>query len=307
MNKIKWVKNKTFLLIISVICFTSSTMGISYSIFFQVRTNDKEQVITVGDFDVSGSEYNLDGSIVGGLIMLDDYDDIDYEEIPDKSQLEFSATNTGDMDVVFDFYTKLNDLSIDLGYVDAALFKEENGTYVRVSDIITFPEIMPAEGYKVFSSKISPNVTNNYKLKMWLSEYSPEEIISKNVNFSLDFKSDVKNSIMNYDVSGTLKDESETAISGATISIDNGSLKVVTDSNGNYLLNDLRNGTYQMKVTASDKSYSTILYVHEGPAVSVEGDFNSYTLTGAFDDKINDMNIILDEKKIVGMEFDTNE
>ena len=69
---------------------------------------------------------------------------------------------------------------------------------------------------------------------------------------------------MSYNFTGTLLNSSGTPLSGATISLQNGSLVSSTDASGNFTLNNVYPGVYNLDITHEGKTYKGNLTVEEG-------------------------------------------
>ena len=51
------IKKQTTIIAIAVILVTITVIGVSYAIFFDVKTNSRDQVITAGTLKLTVSEY----------------------------------------------------------------------------------------------------------------------------------------------------------------------------------------------------------------------------------------------------------
>ena len=82
---------------------------------------------------------------------------------------------------------------------------------------------------------------------------------------------------MSYNLSGVLKDSNGAALNGATISLQNGSLKSTTTSSGTYSLNGIYPGVYNLDITYNGKTYNGNLTVEEGSSNSLTSLGSSFT------------------------------
>ena len=87
---------------------------------------------------------------------------------------------------------------------------------------------------------------------------------------------------MAYNFSGTVTDNTGAALNGAVVSIQNGSVTSQTDASGNYTLNGIYPGTYNLDITYNGITYSGNLTVVEGTSNSLIS--NGTTFNGSSSD-----------------------
>lgn len=323
-------KSNTMLLVVCVICFTSSSIGISYSLFFQVKTTTSEQVITTGEFDVEITDNTTSNN------YLEFLPDDDYESLTNAAAYTISITNNSVIESGFylmltdlDDLTELDDVDFDnyIPFIKAAVFIYDGFDYELISDVISFSEVSTTGDYIFFYDTLgstsasdststeaittdSDSTTSdvNYQVKFWLSEFAPDELVGEKLKISISVLADVVQSKMNYTLNGYLVDSSNKVMADAYISFLNGSYSATTSSDGEFILSGLRSGSYPVSVTTeSGDVYTSILVLTEGSSESLTSE-SYYELTGGLSTTFeNKLKLTLETDGSLGMGLEANE
>ncbi len=301
-NKFKSMKKETAIIMVSVIALTISTLGFSYAAFFDISTSSGSNVITTGDLSVTfgnssstiinnemvpqADAVGLASSSLSTLYLQNDgiYNASFIMSIGYDSDAFISSTG----------YTS-GDEMVPLEFLKAAVFAYDNETkqMIQVSDVIKLSDL-PVNSYDssntlnneyvLFEDEIgktsSGNNNKTYAIKVWLDEFTPDTYTNHKLYLKLNVISTVTESRMNYNVSGVLKDETGSVLPNAEINLQNGSFKTTTDSSGNYTLNDLREGVYDIQITTqSSEVINGTFKVVESTEEKIQKYQTSHTIT----------------------------
>lgn len=294
----KFVKKKNFLIACCVLVLTIGTLGYSYGAFFSVKTNTNNQTVTTGTLNVSYT--NASTSMDKGQ-MQSMSDEMGLNET-DNSLIYIQ--NTGSLDSNFTLtvgydmanftsrsgYKETDELT-PLDYVMVAVYEHSDGTDTLVVEPTAVAELPIYEMnssdsrynryailFDTVGSTSSGNATKTYKVKMWLSDKAIPAASFTYFYLNAEIIAEVENAKMAYNLSGTVTDSSSTALNGAVVSIQNGSVTSQTDASGNFTLNGIYPGTYNLDITYNGITYKGNLTVVEGTAnnlVSNGTTFNS--------------------------------
>ena len=294
----KFVKKKNFLIACCVLVLTIGTLGYSYGAFFSVKTNTNNQTVTTGTLNVSYT--NASTSMDKGQ-MQSMSDEMGLNET-DNSLIYIQ--NTGSLDSNFTLtvgydmanftsrsgYQETDELT-PLDYVMVAVYEHSDGTDTLVVEPTAVAELPIYEMnssdsrynryailFDTVGSTSSGNATKTYKVKMWLSDKAIPAASFTYFYLNAEIIAEVENAKMAYNLSGTVTDSSSTALNGAVVSIQNGSVTSQTDASGNFTLNGIYPGTYNLDITYNGITYKGNLTVVEGTAnnlVSNGTTFNS--------------------------------
>ena len=294
----KFVKKKNFLIACCVLVLTIGTLGYSYGAFFSVKTNTNNQTVTTGTLNVSYT--NASTSMDKGQ-MQSMSDEMGLNET-DNSLIYIQ--NTGSLDSNFTLtvgydmanftsrsgYKETDELT-PLDYVMVAVYEHSDGTDTLVVEPTAVAELPIYEMnssdsrynryailFDTVGSTSSGNATKTYKVKMWLSDKAIPAASFTYFYLNAEIIAEVENAKMAYNLSGTVTDSSSTALNGAVVSSQNGSVTSQTDASGNFTLNGIYPGTYNLDITYNGITYKGNLTVVEGTAnnlVSNGTTFNS--------------------------------
>lgn len=279
----KFIKSRNFFIAVCVFVLTISTIGVSYASFFTVKTNSSNQTITTGTLEVSFS---------GGTSAITKNNMTSISDEMGLNQDEASVIyiqNTGSLDSTFVLnigYDMGNYLQsgasgsamlTPLDYIKIAVY-EYNGIDdevlivgpIAISELPIYSVNESDSRYNRYAilfdtvSSTSGDVTKTYKIKTWLSDEAIPAASYSYFYINTEVVAEVENAKMKYNFSGTLTDTSSTAISGATISVQNGSLVVTTGNDGSFNLSGLYPGVYNVDITYDGTTVSGNLTVVEG-------------------------------------------
>lgn len=285
-------KNRNFVMAICVMTLTIITIGFSYASFFSVKTNSNNQSLTTGDLTVSyGSEKN--STLKNNLSSLSDelgmaQDDFNIVYIQNTGSLNSTFTlNIGyDMEnfIGRSGYNESDTLT-PLDYVRVAVYEyhgiDQEDTLVAGPISISDLPIYKVENesdyrynryailFDAVGNTSSGNATKKYKIKTWLSDSATPAASYTYFYINTEVVAEVENAKMKYNFTGTLKNTSGTAIANAKISVQNGSVVSTTDASGNFTINGLYPGVYNLDITASNITYTGNLTVEEGNANAI--------------------------------------
>lgn len=152
------IKKQTTIIALAVIVVTVAVIGISYSVFFDVKTNSQNQVITAG---------NLKMEITAQAVTISEA--ISTSDGLAQSGITFTPKNTGDIDANYSLYIGANsDNVIDLNFVKYSL----DGTTSNILTSIT--DTLSENGstyYKIDSGVVTANSTGTQKnIKIWVDD-----------------------------------------------------------------------------------------------------------------------------------------
>ncbi len=298
----KFVKKKNFLIACCVLVLTIGTLGYSYGAFFSVKTNSANQTVTTGTLNVSYT--NASTSMDKGQ-MQSMSDEMGLNET-DNSLIYIQ--NTGSLDSTFTLtvgydmenftsrsgYQETDELT-PLDYVMVAVYEHSGGEDTLVVEPTAVAELPIYEVnssdsrynryailFDTVGSTSSGNATKTYKVKMWLSDKAIPAASYTYFYLNAEIIAEVENAKMAYNFSGTVTDNTGAALNGAVVSIQNGSVTSQTDASGNYTLNGIYPGTYNLDITYNGITYSGNLTVVEGTSNSLVS--NGTTFNGSDSD-----------------------
>ena len=298
----KFVKKKNFLIACCVLVLTIGTLGYSYGAFFSVKTNSANQTVTTGTLNVSYT--NASTSMDKGQ-MQSMSDEMGLNET-DNSLIYIQ--NTGSLDSTFTLtvgydmenftsrsgYQETDELT-PLDYVMVAVYEHSGGSDTLVVEPTAVAELPIYEVnssdsrynryailFDTVGSTSSGNATKTYKVKMWLSDKAIPAASYTYFYLNAEIIAEVENAKMAYNFSGTVTDNTGAALNGAVVSIQNGSVTSQTDASGNYTLNGIYPGTYNLDITYNGITYSGNLTVVEGTSNSLVS--NGTTFNGSDSD-----------------------
>lgn len=175
------IKKQTTVIAIAVILITITVIGVSYSVFFDVKKNSQNQVITAGDLEMTLNAESLNIteaiSTADGLAL---------------AGINYTPKNTGNLNATYSLYIYASDANtVDLKYVKYSLDGKTSAVITSITDTIT------ENGktyYKVDSGTLEANASGSAKnIKVWIdSEIAPDTINGKNIDLSFYIVSEVQ-------------------------------------------------------------------------------------------------------------------
>ncbi len=280
----KFIKSRNFFIAVCVFVLTISTIGVSYASFFTVKTNSSNQTITTGTLEVSFSggtsaiTKNNMTSISDEMGLNQDEASVIYIQNTGSLDSTFVLNIGYDMDNYLQSGASGSAMLTPLDYIKIAVY-EYNGIDdevlivgpIAISELPIYSVNESDSRYNRYailfdtvSSTTSGDVTKTYKIKTWLSDEAIPAASYSYFYINTEVVAEVENAKMKYNFSGTLTDTSSTAISGATISVQNGSLVVTTGNDGSFNLSGLYPGVYNVDITYDGTTVSGNLTVVEG-------------------------------------------
>lgn len=288
-EKIKSIvfSNKKSVIAIWVILLTLSTIGISYSAFFTVKTNTNNQTITTGNLSVAY------GGLSSSITRIDMQPLSDEEGMNQDGSSVIHVQNNGNLDANYvltigydvanftsrsDYNTK--DVLTPLDFIKFAVY-EYNATE---STLIAGPLSMAdlpvykidtndnrKNRYAVLFGSLGAisNTTKTYQVKMWLSDKATASVSSSYFYVNSEIIAEAENTKMAYNINGYLKNTSGNALANATISFQNNSIRTTTDATGAFELPQVLPGTYNIDINYNNKTYEGNLTVKEGSNISI--------------------------------------
>lgn len=275
--------NKNLFIVVCVFLLTISTIGISYSAFFTVKSNTNNQTVTTGTLSVSYTGEDTP-TVAGKLTPLPDRDALNlvnnkivYVKNTENSTLaaDYVLTIGYNMDA---FNKRTNALETDeltpiefikfaiYEYNAAAESEEAKSTLIAgpmtVADLPVYT--VDSSDYRnnryliLFDSlkKVGePDSTKTYQIKVWLSDKTTPAASNTYFYVNSEIEAVVTGAMVTYDISGVLKNIDGSPLAGATINIQNASRKVTTSDTGAFTIPNLYPGTYNVVIKANDKDY----------------------------------------------------
>ncbi len=299
----EFMKKRNFIIAFSVFVLTIFSIGFSYASFFTVKTNTNNQTIETGTLQVSfGNE--------SSAILKNNMQPLSLDEGLSKGDSTvIYIQNTGSLDSVFslnigydmDSFKKRSgysdsDMLTPIDYIMVAVY-EYNGAGAEdtlISGPLSIRELPiysineTDSRYSRYSlifgnvgSTTSGNATKTYKIKMWLSDKAIAKASYSYFYVNTEVVAEVKEAKMAYNFNGTLRDGSS-ALSGAVIDIQNGSLKITTGTDGTFNIPSLYPGTYNVNITYNNEVYMGNLTIAEGSKNAMSSYKTSFTGTDIY-------------------------
>lgn len=284
----KFIKSKNFFIAVCVFVLTLSTIGVSYASFFTVKTNTSNQSISTGTLQVSYG--NDTTSAINKENMESISDELGLSLNGDGNVKVLFIQNTGSLNSTFtvnvgydmeNFTNRQGYKSTDpltpLDYIKIAVY-EYNGINdetlivgpVTIADLPIYSSNSDYRynRYSLFFDTVggtsSGDATKTYKIKTWLSDKAIPAARYTYFYIDSEVVAEVENAKMSYNLSGVLKNSSNSALNGAVISLQNGSIKTTTNSSGAFSLNGVYPGVYNLDITYNGITYKGNLTVEEG-------------------------------------------
>lgn len=300
----KFIKSRNFFIAACVFVLTISVIGFSYASFFTVKTNTNNQTVTTGTLAVS---YGEESSAISRNNMSSMSDEMGMNQ---SEASVIYIQNTGTLDSTYTLtvgYDMENftsrggysesDMLTPLDYIKIAVY-EYNGVNdetlivgpITIADLPIYSVNSGDSRYNRYAilfdtvgSTSSGNATKTYRVKMWLSDKAIPAASYSYFYVNTEIVAEVENAKMNYNFTGVLSDSSGSALSGATLSLQNNSLVATTGSDGSFTLNGVYPGVYNVDIIYNNVTYSGNLTVEEGTSNSLESLGSSFGATDGTD------------------------
>ena len=258
------------LTIISLVCLT---LSISYS--FIVGINARKNVIRIS----SGANSMSDTS--------EQITDLTFTKMTDSAGLSqssyhsFTISKNNSYSIYYEVSIGYNSYQygvVPIEYAKIALYTVDSNNNlssapivgpVKISELPISLENELTSRYRLtFGTFESGNKSQKYALKVWLDN-NMTGTFSKGLNLKLYYSQRDILSTGLHNISGTVVNSSGSAISGATVSFQNGMKTTTTASNGSYTLTGIPYGDWNISVTTGGTTYTQVLSLKSGSAYSV--------------------------------------
>lgn len=288
-EKIKSIvfSNKKSVIAIWVFLLTLSTIGISYSAFFTVKTNTNNQTITTGNLSVAY------GGLSSSITKIDMQPLSDEDGMNQDGSSVIHVQNNGSLDANYvltigydvtsftarsDYNTK--DTLTPLDFIKFAVYEYSAEDSKLIAGPLSMADLPVYKidtndnrknRYAVLFGSLgsTANTTKTYQVKMWLSDRANASVSSSYFYVNSEITAEAENTKMAYDINGFLKNTSGTALTNATISFQNNTIKTTTDANGAFTLPQILPGTYNIAIYYNNKTYEGNLTIREGSNISI--------------------------------------
>lgn len=301
----KFYAHKNFFIAFWVVLLTISSIGISYSAFFSIKSNTNNQTISTGTLKVSYTGANLSAS---EALNTDNLMPLPDREGMNQGQARIiNIINEGNLDSVFALtigydMEKFNGLQVDdkrltpIELVRFAVYEYTNQESILVAGPLSIADLPIYENfvsdyrnnrYTILIDRVGKNGSGNsiktYLVKTWLSDETPQEI--SNTYFYIDSSvvATVEGAKKDYTLSGKLVAASGEAIGDATINLQN-SYYVKTNNLGEFTIEDVPDGTYNLDIINNEKTIQGNLTIQPSDSLSIINNGKSFTALG--NDKI---------------------
>ncbi len=267
----KFYQKRNLFIIVCVLVLTLSTIGISYSAFFTVKSNTDDQTLTTGNLAVS---YSGDGTAVfpSTLEPISDRDGLNQTNnkiihISNTGTLdsEYVLTVGYDMDKFNDREgAKEDDILTPIEFVKIAVYEYDSasGTSTPLTGPLSIGDL-PIYEYNAsdqnlnrygilfgnIGSATSGNATKNYQVKVWLSDKTTPPASNSYFYINSEIVAMVEGAKENFTFQGQLlSSDGTTPVGNAKITLQNGSRVVTTEEDGSFTLEKIPEGTYNILI-----------------------------------------------------------
>lgn len=294
----KLVKNKNFVVAMCVLGLTIIVIGVSYASFFAVRSNSKNQSVKSGDLNISVTYPGNRTAINNNNILPMS----DKEALKSADSIVLAIQNIGSIDshytitVGYDMenFNSLasNDTSeatkrlTPIDYIKVALFEYNNNVETQLTDPISLAELPiytldssdhRNNRYSLYFGDVggtsSGNVTKTYLVKIWLSDEATTVASHTYFYVNASVVAEAQNAQMKYNISGNSvyvnSSGSSVNFANSKIIIHNGSKVVTTDAKGDFTIDGLYPGDYNISAVVENKKYKGHLRIEEGSTFSI--------------------------------------
>ncbi len=199
-------KRDVQLILISVIILTITTIRVSYSYVFSVKSQTTIQKITAGDLEVT-----INGS---SALSGDELYPIDEDELPTSSNSTISSNysyatlvlnNTGNLDADYSVSLEYDDLPngvsssdlLSMQYMVIGIYDVTNNAWVNFGTaqntkywtLVTNLTPTNQNVYPIIRNIVQASASRSYRIYVWLEEGTPVSEIGKYVYLKLEVKS----------------------------------------------------------------------------------------------------------------------
>lgn len=180
------IKKQTTVIAIAVALVAVTVIGVSYAIFFDVKKNTENQIITAGTLQFT----------VGNISALDISVPIDNTSGLSSEPVSYTAKNTGDLPASYNIYIYADtDNNIDLSKIKVSTDGNNSaGTTSQVLTSLPSETINGKTCYKIDNGTIAAGATNTTKyLRIWIDEDTiTSDITGQNIDLKMYYVSEVQ-------------------------------------------------------------------------------------------------------------------
>ena len=177
---------KIVLSVLGIAILIVAVVGISYAVFATTLTGTKENTLTTGTISMTYTE-DTNGISITNDMPTSDTDGKALTGTNNVFDFTVSSTITGDATINYEITAiKDQNSSISNNYIKLYLEKETSNSYKEVMKPTYFTPITakttdgsPTGSMVLASGTLSKNVTENYRLRMWLADNAPTDLGSK--------------------------------------------------------------------------------------------------------------------------------
>lgn len=316
-------ENKKVFIALCVVALTSLTIGTSYSAFFSVKHNKSNQTITTGTLSVS---YTQNETAINNENMMPMTDE---EGLNRSDSRIIYVQNTGTLDSTYfltvgydmDAFLSREDYSDDdvltpVEYIKIAVYEYDSAskTDTLISGPLTLADLPFYEynddhrhiRYSLMfdnvGSATSGSATKTYKVKLWLSDEAGPALSNTFFYINTEIVAEVETAKMSYNLSGVLTDIDDNIYANATINLHNGSIVTTTDASGNFTLNNVPQGLFNVNINYSEYSLTSTINIDEGNSLAIRRLPISYNPNG---ETRSIFDVVNEYKTVIGNVIDT--
>ncbi len=265
-----------FLAVISLTCIS---IGTSYSYLSKISVSTTAQTIVTGNLNATLSYTQITNAQVMPLSDEEGINQTTYAKVAISKQnvyTVFYTLNIGySTDSLSSYGLTKSDL-LPLEFVRIAIFDSASST-TPIAGPVSIAELPllsvdTSDHYNdvyllSFANFAAGSVNKTYYIKAWLNPETPDELDGKAILLDVNIEQVPLVGKSLYNLKGTVKVDG-TAVSGATLSIQNNTIKA-TSSSGAYTLSNVPVGTYNLNIDYNNKSYETTVHIQSGASASV--------------------------------------
>ena len=300
----KFYANKNLFILVCVAILTVSSIGVSYSAFFTVKSNTSNQTVTTGNLQVTYTGSYLSSSSMNNEKLLPVSD---TEGLNQNNARVINVQNTGSLDseyvltIGYDM-TAFNALSdkdtaklTPIEFIKFAVYEVDTSTSnnttlvagpLSIADlpIYTYDENNYQNNrYLILKNTLKGTesteggTTKSYQIKVWLADTTTPAASQTYFYVNSEVEATVEGAKQNYTLNGSLLGADGTALNGATINIQNGSFKSSTDALGTFKLINLPEGTYNVEISANSSLYKGNITIQKKDNYSITKTEDNFT------------------------------
>lgn len=265
-----------FLAVISLTCIS---IGTSYSYLSKLSVSTTTQNITTGNLNATLSYTQITNAQVMPLSDEEGINQTTYAKVAISKTNKYTVFYTLNIGYSTDSLASYNFTEEDLlpmEFIRIAIFDSASST-TPIAGPVSIAElpllsVNTSDHYKdvyllSFANFAAGSASKTYYIKAWLNPETPNELDGKAVLLDVNIEQVPLVGKSLYNLKGTVKVDG-TAVSGATLSIQNNTIKGTTSS-GAFTLSNVPVGTYNLGITYNNNTYETTVHLQSGASASV--------------------------------------